>query len=149
MVLVEMCLGEICFTQVVSRWRVYNFAFRLVWRPEIFFVCFLVWTGSNLTFSYCKKFSENAYTLFRALIWQHDMSISVILSNVYFLYIWVDLLSLSIISVNQRHWYKKKKRRCAIFEWEQQYLKLLCFAYTLICWFLHLHFDEFDDIYML
>ena len=41
---VEISSGEICLTQVVTLWRVYNFAFRLVWRPEKFFLCFLFWT---------------------------------------------------------------------------------------------------------
>ena len=49
--------------KVVTRWRVYNFLFRLVWRPEKLYV-FYFGRGSQLTFSVsCNFFSENAYTL--------------------------------------------------------------------------------------
>ena len=64
----EMWLCEICLTQVVTRWWVYNYFFRLLWRPKKVFVYFLFWTrvkpynfrklGANWTIH-----AENAYTI--------------------------------------------------------------------------------------
>ena len=58
-------MGEICLTQVVTRWRVYNFASDLYGDPKNFSYVFYFGRGSTLTiFVNWEQISENAYTLF-------------------------------------------------------------------------------------